>query len=76
MLAPTDVEFRRILRIHDAQAEEEERAAKAAAAAIRSVSWAAEMRAVGEEETANEEEAEVRLAAAAAGCAAPKYYWH
>jgi len=38
MLAPTDLEFRRILRIHDAQLEEERRATHAAAAAIRAYS--------------------------------------
>jgi len=41
MLAPTDLEFRRILRIHDAQLEEERRATLAAASAIRAYTpWA------------------------------------
>jgi len=43
MLAPTDLEFRRILRIHDAQLAEERRAQQhLAAAAVRAYSWAAE----------------------------------
>jgi mTERF domain-containing protein len=42
MLAPTDLEFRRILRIHDAQLQEERRAQQVAASAIRAYSWAAD----------------------------------
>jgi len=58
MLAPTDLEFRRILRIHDAQLEEERRATHAAAAAIRAYSpWVEE----GDED--DEGPALVRMAA-------------
>merc|ERR1719329_225205 len=55
MLAPTDLEFRRILRIHDAALKEEIRSAQAATAAIRAYSWAQE-RQEGEDEDDDDEE--------------------
>jgi mTERF domain-containing protein len=69
MLAPTDLEFRRILRIHDAQLEEERRATQAAASAIRAYSWAAEAKQGGPEEEGLEMRGVVGLAAAAAAAA-------
>jgi len=57
MLAPTDLEFRRILRIHDAQLEEERRAQQhLAAAAVRAYSWAAEGAADADEHAGHDDE--------------------
>ena len=58
MLAPTDLEFRRILRIHDAQLEEERRSAEALDSVIRAYSPAR----VAEQGHAEELEEEIQLA--------------
>lgn len=61
MLAPTDLEFRRILRIHDAALKEENRASQAANAAIRAYSWAQERQ--EEEDQEDEDETDFNLRA-------------